>query len=67
MYIIFFALHRDYLPILVLLYIMLYTMLTYLMLATALFNDVCLNNAYFFAIDFSRCSLFHVLSWVIDT
>ena len=30
-------------------------MLTYLMLLTALFNAVCLCDAYFFAIDFCEC------------
>ena len=48
-----------------LLYIMLYVMLTYLMLFAALSNAVCLYNA-FFAIDFCKCFLFHALSWFID-
>ena len=48
-----------------LLYIMLYIMLTYLMLLAALSNAVCLHNA-FFAIDFCKCFLFHALSWLID-
>ena len=34
-----------------------YVMLAYLMLFSALFNDVCLDNA-FFAIDFLKCFLF---------
>ena len=43
-------LHRDCLPILMPLYII----PSYLMLFTALFNAVCLYNA-FFAIDFFKC------------
>ena len=51
--------NHDCLPILVLLYIMLYIMLAYLMLLAALSNAVCLHNAFFlfFAIDFSKCFL----------
>ena len=49
--------HHDCLPILMLLYIMLYIMLDYLMLFAALSNAVCLYNA-FFAIDFCKCFLF---------
>ena len=45
------------LPILLLLYIMLYVMVAYLMLFAALSNAVCLYNA-FFAIDFCKCFLF---------
>ena len=41
-----------------LLYIMLCIMLAYLMLFAALSNAVCLYNASFFAIDFSKCFLF---------
>ena len=37
---------------------LLYIVLAYLMLFAALFNAVCLNNASFFAIDFSICFLF---------
>ena len=37
--------NHDCLPILMLLYIMLYIVLAYLMLFTALTNSVCLNNA----------------------
>ena len=48
--------NHDCLPILMLLYIMLYIMLAYLMFA-ALSNAVCLYNA-FFAIDFFKCFLF---------
>ena len=49
--------NHDCLPILVLLYVMLYIMLTYLMLFVAFSNAVCLYNA-FFAIDFCKCLLF---------
>ena len=48
----------DCLPILLLLYIMLYIMLAYLMLFAALSNAVCLHNASFFVIDFCKCFLF---------
>ena len=48
--------NHDCLPILMLLYIMLYIVLAYLMLLAALCNAVCLYNA-FFAIDFCKCSL----------
>ena len=42
-----------------LLYIMLYIMLAYLMMLTALSNAVCLYNGFlFFAIDSCKCSLF---------
>ena len=44
--------NHDCLPILMLLYIMLYIVLAYLMLFAALTNAVCLYNASFFAIDF---------------
>ena len=37
----------DCLPILMLLYIMLYVMLAYLMLLAALSNAVCLHNVFF--------------------
>ena len=59
--------NRDCLPILFLLYIMLYIVLAYLMLFAALSNAVCLHNASYFAIDFCECFLFHALSWFIDT
>ena len=39
---------RNCLPILMLLYTMLYIVLAYLMLFAALTNPVCLNNASFF-------------------
>ena len=59
--------NHDCLPILMLLYIMLYIILAYLMLFTALSNVVCLLNAFLFAIDLCKCFLFHALSWFIDT
>ena len=40
--------NHDCLPILMLLYIMLYIVLAYLMLFAALTNSVCLNNASLF-------------------
>ena len=52
----------DCLPILMLLYIM----LAYLMLLAALFNAVCLHNA-FFPLIFTNAFRFHALSWFIDT
>ena len=61
--------NHDCLPILMLLYIMLYIMLAYLMLFAALSNAACLYNAFFFsfAIDLCKCSFIHALSWFIDT
>ena len=50
--------NHDCLPILMLLYIMLYIVLAYLMLFAALTNAVCLNNAYFFSIDLCKCFFF---------
>ena len=50
--------NHDCLPILMLLYIMLYIVLAYLMLFAALTNAVCLNNASFFVIDLCKCFLF---------
>ena len=50
--------NHDCLPILMLLYIVLYIVLAYLMLFAALSNAVCLYNAYFFANDFCKCFLF---------
>ena len=44
--------NHDCLPILVLLYIMLYIVLAYLMLFAALTNSVCLNNASLFFLFF---------------
>ena len=48
--------NHDCLPILMLLYIMLYIVLAYLMLFAALTNSVCLNNAslLFFIIFFMK-------------
>ena len=46
--------NHDCVPVLMLLYIM----LAYLVLIAALFNAVCLHNAYFIAIDFCKCFLF---------
>ena len=54
--------NHDRLPIVMLLYIMLYLMLAYLMLFAALSNAVCFYNA-FFAIDFC----FPALSWFISS
>ena len=53
--------NHDCLPILMLLYIMLYIVLAYLMLLAALSKAVCLYNASFFAIDFCKCFLFSCL------
>ena len=55
---------HDCLPILMLLYIMLYIVLAYLMLFAALTNAVCLHNASFFAIDFCKCFLFSCFVFV---
>ena len=49
---------HNCLPILMLLYIMLYIVLAYLMLFAALTNAVCLNNASFVVIDLCKCFLF---------
>ena len=60
--------NHDCLPILMLLYIMLYIVLAYLMLLAALTNAVCLNNASSFLPMISAIAFyFHVLSWFIDT
>ena len=56
--------NHDCQPILMLLYIMLYIVLAYLMLFAALTNAVCLYNASFFAIDFSKCFLFSCFVFV---
>ena len=55
---------HDCLPILMLLYIMLYIVLAYLMLFAALTNAVCLYNASFFAIHFCKCFLFSCFVFV---
>ena len=62
----FKLINHDCVPILVLLYIMPYILLCCLMLFAALSIAVCLYNAFFFAIDFCKCFLFHALSWFID-
>ena len=59
--------NHDCLPILMLLYIMLYIVLAYLMLFAALSNAVCLYNASFLAMNSAIAFHFHVLSWFIDT
>ena len=50
--------NHDCLPILMLLFVMLYIVLAYLMLFAALSSAVCLHNASFFVIDFGKCILF---------
>ena len=45
---------------------MLYIMLAYLMQFTALFNAVCLYDA-FFPLIFANAFCFQALSWVVDT
>ena len=57
--------NHDCLPILMLLYIMLYIMLAYLMLFAALSNAVCLQNASFFLFISANAFCFHALSWSI--
>ena len=64
--------NHDCLPILMLMYIMLYIMLSYLMLVAASSNASCLHNASFFVIFslpliFANAFCFHALSWFIDT
>ena len=59
--------NHDCLPILMLLYIMLYIVLAYLMLFDALSNAVRLYNAYFLPMISAIAFYFHVLSWFIDT
>ena len=56
--------NHDCLPILMLLYMMLYIVLAYLMLFAALTSAVCLYNASFFAIDFCKCFLFSCFVFV---
>ena len=58
---------HDCLPILMLLYIMLYIVLAYLMLFSALSNAVCLHNASSLPMIYVIAFYFHVLSWFIDT
>ena len=50
--------NHDCLPILMLVYVMLFIVLAYLMLFAALSNAVCLYKASFFAIDFCKFFLF---------
>ena len=50
-----------------LLYIMLYIVLAYLMLFTALSNTVCLYNASFLPLFSANAFYFHALSLFIDT
>ena len=52
---------------LMLLYIMLCILLAYLMLFAALFNAVCLYDAYFLPLIFANPFCFHAMSLVIDT
>ena len=59
--------NHDCLPILMLLYIMLYVMIAYLMLFAVLSNAVCLHNAFFLLLIFANAFYFHALSWFIDT
>ena len=68
--------NHNCLPILLLLYIMLYIVLAYLMLYivlaylmlfAALSNAVCLYNASFLPMISAIAFYFHVLSWFIDT
>ena len=68
--------NHDCLPILMLLYIMLYIVLAYLMLYivlaylmlfAALSNAVCLYDASFLPMISANAFYFHVLSWFIDT
>ena len=58
---------HDCLPILMLLYIMLYIVLAYLMLFAALTNAVCLYNASFLPLISENAFYFHALSLFIDT
>ena len=50
--------NHDYLPILMLLYIMLYTMPAHLMLLTTLSNAVCLHNALFLLLVYANVFVF---------
>ena len=59
--------NHDCLPILMLLYIMLYIVLAYLMLLAALSNADCLYNASFLPMISANAFYFHVLTWFIDT
>ena len=59
--------NHDCMPILMLLFLILYIMLAYLMLFAALSNAVCLYNAFFLLFIFANAFCFHTLSWFIDT
>ena len=59
--------NHDCLPILMLLYIMLYIVLAYLMLFAALTNAVCLHNATFLPLISTNAFYIHALSLFIDT
>ena len=59
--------NHDCLPILMLLYIMLYIVLAYLMLFAALTSAVCLYNASFLPLISANAFYFHALSLFIDT
>ena len=58
--------NHDCLPILMLLYIMLYIVLAYLMLFAALTNAVCLYNASFLPLISANAFYFHALSLFIS-
>ena len=64
---VYFKKPHDCLPILMLLYIMLYIVLAYLMLFAALSNAVCLYNASFLPLISANAFYFHALSLFIDT
>ena len=59
--------NHDCLPILMLLYVMLYIVLAYLMLLAAVTNAVCLHNACFLPLIYANAFYFHALSLFIDT
>ena len=63
--------NHDCLPILTLLYIILYIVLAYLMLLAALSNAVCSHNAFLFSffllLIFANAFSYHDLSWFINT
>ena len=65
------SINYDCLPILMLLYIMLYIMLAYLMLFAALSNAVCLYNVFssliFLSLILANAFYFHALLCFIDT
>ena len=58
---------QTFLPILMLLYIMLYIVLAYLMPFVALSNAVCLYDSSFLPMITAIAFYFYVLSWFIDT